>query len=298
MIVSEVSAEEYRRIFPHPAVAYNSVAFTELNASKAERIVRVTIGEEGSSPILGITFGEKGGEMRAPFSAPFACFDANRSHGAALMVEAAVALRRNFGGAKITLPPPFYDGSKALLALTSAGSSIEHIDWNYHLDLSRPIAENFSSAARNKLRQAQKSELRLEASSAERAYQVIRLNRRNRGYSLAMTLEEVLATTAKKGPICGDFFVLTDGKADAAAAVVFYVSPGIAQVIYWGDVPYSCCRQPMNLLALLLAEHYTAAGFHILDIGPASSNGVPSAGLCDFKESIGCIATIKPTLTL
>ena len=54
----------------------------------------------------------------------------------------------------------------------------------------------------------------------------------------------------------------------------------------------------MNLLAYLLAEHYQQRNFKVLDIGPSSSDGIPSPGLCNFKDSIGCIVTPKPTLIL
>lgn len=300
MKIFEVSAADYSRAFPHPAVVYNSVAFTELNAAKVNRVRRIIIAGDNDAPVLGLTIGESDGDgaMRAPFSAPFACFDSNREHGSSVMLEAAGLLRSEYIGLRLTLPPEFYAGTKQFLSLMASGASLEYLDWNYHLDLSRPIIDGFSSAARNKLRQAERSGLRLEKCTIERAYEIIRINRSNRGYYLAMTLDQVIATADKGGPVRGDFFVLTDGNTDAAAAIVFHVAAGIAQVIYWGDIPYEGCRQPMNLLAARLAEHYAGRGLRILDIGPSGSDGIPSPGLSDFKDSIGCIVTAKPTLRL
>lgn len=295
----EVTAKEYQLTFPRPAVVYNSAAFTELNAGKVDRVRRIIIC--GDKPLLGITLGEKDGQLRAPFSAPFAMVDFNREIRTEPMLEAAALLRENFAGASLTLPPPFYAPSmnaKTLLALHLSGTATECIDWNFHLDLTVPFGERLDATAAKKLRRAERSNFRLEGCDALRAYKIIRQNRENHGYPLAMSLEQVLATTAIGGPVNAEFFVLTNGAIDAAAAVVYDVAPGIAQVIYWGDVPCEECRHSMNLLAREVAAHYAARGFKILDIGPSSSGGVPSSGLCDFKDSIGCITSTKPTLSL
>lgn len=297
MKIREVDGEEYGRVFPAPAVVYNSVAFTALNAGKVDGVVRAVVEREGGAPVVGLTLGRRDGVLRGPFSAPFAALDSNRRHGAGVMIEAARALREAYPGAQLTLPPPIYTGTTDLLAFTAAGATLRWMDWNYHLDLSRPVAEVFTSAARNKLRQAERSGLRLEPAEAARAYEVIRLNRERRGYDLAMTLAQVEATTGRGGPIRAGFFVLTDGREDAAAAMVYEdIVPGVAQVIYWGDVPSGLCRHPMNLLAALLAAHYASRSYRILDIGPSGAEGHPSEGLSDFKDSLGCTITAKPTL--
>lgn len=296
MKVIEVSAKEYQLTFPRPAVVYNSAAFTELNAAKVDCIRRIIIC--GDKPLLGITLGEKDGQFRAPFSAPFAMFDFNREHGAAVMLEASAMLREHFPGAMFTLPPAIYAPSmiaKTQLSMLAAGAELHSSEWNYHLDLSQSFEEGMSSAARNKLRQAARLGLTMETCDLPRAYEVIRRNRENRGYDLAMRLEQVAATTGKGGPVRADFFVMTDGTADVAAAIIYRVTPDVAQVIYWGD---DCCPNAVNLLARDVARYYAAAGFRFLDIGPSGADGMPNLGLSDFKDSIGCITTPKPVLLL
>ncbi|MCM1309640.1 MAG: hypothetical protein NC301_01270 [Bacteroides sp.] len=299
MKILEVSAREYQLAFPRPAVVYNSVAFTELNAAKVDVVRRIVI--YGDKPLLGLTFGERDGQLRAPFSAPFACFDFNREVRTEPMQAAAAALHEHSRGALLTLPPPFYAPSmnaKTQLSLFAIGILPKFIDWNFHLDLTSPFIERLDSTAAKKLRRAERSDFHLELCEATRAYDIIRQNRQNHGYPLAMTLEQVKATTGADGPVSADFFVLTNGVINAAAAVVYHVSPQIAQVIYWGDVPCPECRHSMNLLAREVAGHYASRGYKILDIGPSSSEGIPSPGLCDFKDSIGCITTPKPTIVL
>lgn len=299
MKLIEVTEREYSGAFPRPAVAYNSVAFTRLNAAKVDAVRRLMICADSGSPLLGLTVGEKDGQLRAPFSAPFACLDFNRDHGAEVMLEAARLLRESLPGLRLTLPPAFYAApmiDKTFLALLAAGAQLVCADWNYHIDLARGDFEaHMTSAARNKLRRLERLGLQFAQCDLPRAYEVIRRNRQNKGYGLAMTLEQVAATVGKGGPLRADFFVMTDGDADAAAAIVYRTAPRIAQVIYWGD---DNCPGATNLLALRVADFYAAQGFRTLDVGPSGADGIPNPGLSDFKDSLGCLTTPKPTLLL
>ncbi len=301
MNIREVTAEEYRRLFPQPQIVYNSVEFTELNAHKADRVIRVTAESDDGYPALGLTVGEIAGRFVAPFSAPFACFDFNREHRAQTMLDAAAAISSRFPGLTLTLPPALYGESmiaKTQMAFLTAGARQLYLDWNYHIDLTRDYESLLTSPNRKKLRHAEREGFRLEPSDPMRAYEIIRRNRESKGYPLRMSAELVLATVRPQGPVEADFFVLTDGNRDAAAAMVYHVRPGIGQVIYWGDVPQAPCRNAMNLLAAELSKHYAARGMRILDIGPSGTEGHPSAGLSDFKDTIGSTCTPKPVIRL
>jgi lipid II:glycine glycyltransferase (peptidoglycan interpeptide bridge formation enzyme) len=128
-----------------------------------------------------------------------------------------------------------------------------------------------------------------------RAYEVIKTNRESRGYPLRMSLDDVLRTIRI---IDADFFVLTLDGVDVAAAQVFHVADGIAQVVYWGDVPGYGEMRPMNMLSYCLFEHYRNNGIKVLDIGPSTEHGEPNYGLCEFKENLGCEISLKHTFTL
>jgi hypothetical protein len=87
---------------------------------------------------------------------------------------------------------------------------------------------------------------------------------------------------------------LTHEGVDVAAAQVFHVAEGVAQVIYWGDLKEYSQLRTMNLLSYRIFEYYyKAKEIKLLDIGPSTENGVPNVGLCDFKESIGCSTSPK-----
>lgn len=297
--IINLSAEEYRRAFPSPAVVYNSVDFTALNASRADSLRRLAVTDDNGRPILGLTAGRREERWLAPFSAPFAMLDFNREHGAETMSEAARLLRSELPGLQLTLPPAPYRPSmnaKTLLALLAAGARQLHCDWNYHLDLTRDFRADLTSSNRNKLRRAEREGLRLRGAEPAEAYEIISLNRRHKGYPLAMSAKQVEETIAV---VSADFFVLDDSNGHPqAAAMVYRVAPEIAQLIYWGDIPQPSVRNAMTVLGALLADHYRSAGMRILDLGPSGNQGQPNLGLSEFKESLGAITSPKPTLQL
>ncbi len=302
MKTKEVSGLEYAQTFQHPTVVYNSVGFSQINASRAEEIRYAVVETDGGRPVAGLTLGRRGERFFAPFSAPFACLDVNRQHRTSAIIEAVAELCRTYRKLFLTLPPalPYGPGliSTTYLAFLAAGARLEYQDWNFHIDLTAPYETQLTAAARSTLSLARREGFHIERAEKKQVYGIVKANHDYRGYPVKMSLDQIEATTGADGPVKADFFVLTNGVTDAAAAMVYHSAPGIAQVIYWGDMPQPGCRNAMNLLAAELSEHYRRLDFKALDIGPASSDGVADRGLCDFKTSIGCICTPKPTLTV
>ncbi len=307
MEIRDVYPEEYAGLFPHPQSVYGSARFVALNAHKVSQVRCLCLSDE--KPRLGLIVGvDADGSARAPFSAPFAGFDFNRRQSVETMQEAVNLLRRELPGLRLTLPPPFYSPDmnyRTQCALLTAGCNPVYTDWNFHIPLDAPVEQyvaGLDAEARKKLRKSGRTDYRVAQvnSDPERAYRVIEINRRQHGYPLRMSLEDVVATTGGDNPIVkADFFVLTNGVSDVAAAMVYEAAPGIAQVIYWGnDLRVTDCPGPVNRLAVSLYEYYSALGVKILDIGPSSIDGIPSPGLCRFKDSVGCQVTPKPTFVL
>ena len=206
---------------------------------------------------------------------------------------------------RITLPPAFYcpEHYAALHGVLANFASKTVWDYNYHYPLEQAAdpEAHMNSQARNKYRNAKLHPYSFATTAdIDAAYEVIRLNRQSKGYPLAMSLQQVKATVRPQGPVKADFFLLTDTATgeNAAAAMAYHAAPGIIQIIYWGDAPGHAAARPMNLLPFHIFNHYRAAGMRIADIGPSSSAGIPSPGLCRYKESIGCRLSLKPTFTL
>ena len=301
-----ITAEEYSDLFDARANCFATTRFALLNQAKADAVHFVAIGREGRAPIAGIIFGEKDGVLKAPFSAPFAELTFRASEPPLFTTLMAVADAIGCYGAglqmdlRITLPPVIYSpttSAKTEKAFTCAGFTASVTDLNFHLDLTDApcYGSTLRHNGRKNLATALKSGLTFVTDAdIERAYRVIQANRSHRGWPLRMTLEQVVATSAVVPVEC--FVVTTPDGRDAAAAVVYHVAPCICQVVYWGDAPGFGNLRPVNFLAAQLVSHYASRGITTLDIGPSTEDGIPNQGLCDFKESIGCLTSIKTTL--
>lgn len=307
MDVTEISAKQFGELFQNPQHVYNSVAFCELNRYKVVDVHYLLI-HEGKTK-LGIVLGECYEELFSPFSAPFGGFVTNRIPSFEHIDEAVEALKSyayDYGiTIAITLPPPIYEPlltNKTVHSLLRLGQ-LDHTDINYHFDIKDfdDYENRLKLNAKQKLRKALKAGFAFQYIHSDdlqgvmRAYEVIRLNREQHGYPLRMTLDDVLRTIKI---VPADFFLLSLNGTDVAAAQVYHVSKNICQVIYWGDREGFAELRPMNALAYYVFEYYHRQGIEILDIGPSSDSGAPSYGLCDFKESIGCIPTLKYTFEL
>ncbi len=283
--------------------AYNTADFAALNAAKADSVHFLLAAEDGKVR-FGLVLGEREGMLLSPFSAPFGGFSQHKNPSFECVDETVAALRRyaeNRGmNVCITLPPAFYEPrliAHTVNALSRQGA-LHHIDLNYHFHIAS--FDNYdtvsSYAARKNLRRAMTEQWEFvcvdsaDAEGVAAAYEVIRLNREEHGYPLRMSLDDVLSTIRI---IPADFFIMRHEGQNVAAAQVFHVAEGIAQVVYWGDL--RCCShlRTMNIFTYRLFAHYRQCGLRMLDIGPSTVDGVPNYGLCVFKESIGCVPTPK-----
>ncbi len=303
MEIMQLSPGDYASIFSDPFSAFSGVPFSELNASKVERVEYLAFADDHGRPRLGMILGRRpDGSWRCPFSAPFgevtpAAADVSLARG----VEMMAALSGWLGSSSLAFtPPPRFllpaNYGNILGPMLNAARSIT-FNYNYHYDLTRfsRFAERLEKNARKNFRRALDAGFEFAPCDIPRAYQVIKTNRSQRGYYLAMTLEQVEAT-ASVIPI--ECFVLTLGQADVAAAVVYTVAPGVAHVVYWGDVAGFSDYRPMNILPYHLFGLYAGRGYRVINIGPSSIDGEPSLGLCSFKQSLGCELTLTPSLTL
>lgn len=300
MTIDEVSAHDYRNIFPGKTV-YDTVDFNLLNRHKCNSLHFLVFSD--SKARLGLILGEQDSSLRSPFSAPFGGFTALRHQPATTYIEAVKELRTQFAASKsiiVTLPPSFYDEdnvAKTSFAMETIGAECRSI-LNYHFNLSQATDVN------HMLSPDQKRNLRIALASGftfsrlsprdtvnvDRVYNVISRNRSEKGYYLAMTRDDV-TNTLKTVP--SDLFIVEQDGTDAAAALVYRVSDTVAQVIYWGDISALSRRHPMSILTTGIIDYYKNAGLAFLDAGPAGDFDELNTGLSAYKERIGGIATVK-----
>lgn len=302
MQIKNLTPDEFASTF-QAAHVFNTVAFAQLNSDKVECVHYLSFDDPKTC--FGIVLGESNGVLRSPFSAPFGGFLEKGTHGLERMEKAVDALadyaKERSLRLQITLQPMVYDETRLSMWVNvmMRKMQLHHTDLNYHFDISR--MPNYSSvinrSARKLLNQALRQNFclrKLDSGNRDdvaRAYNVISCNRKERGFPLRMTFEQVWQTVSQV--ITADFFVLEHEGCDVAAAQIFHVADGIAQVVYWGDIRQYAKSRPMNYLAYSLFGHYAGNGLRILDIGPSTEDGIPNYGLCEFKESIGCSVTMK-----
>lgn len=295
--IKPVRTEDFDLVFPTRPTVYDSAAFNLLNAPKAERVSALCGFSAEGKPLVGQIFGLRDGLWRAPFSAPFSAASVNcRECRESLISEFYAKVPAILGGnLRLVWPSEFYGTGRP----PQADEVL--IDANFHYDMTRfaDFEVHLSRSGRYSHHRALKHPFDFfKTTDVRRAYAVIEANRRAMGYPLAMSLEQVLATVS--GPVHADFFVLTLDGVDIAAAMLYDAAPSVMQVIYWGDLPQARPARAMNHLAWRVFSWYAAnrPDIRIIDIGPASSDGVRNEGLCRFKLSLGCIETPRPTLTI
>lgn len=308
MRIERIDAECFGKLFPKDSAhIYNSAGFCTLNSHKCDDVHYLSIGD--GKPHLGIVLGERDGRLLSPFSAPFGGFAEHGVQGIDA-VEAAVDALELYGAElgkeiEITLPPAFYNENlyaKSVSALMRKGE-LMWTDLNYHYDLtdSTPAELRMARNARKNYRTAMRAGFETQLldpaieTDVARAYAVIAANRKAKGYALRMSLQEVMETIAVAGT---EFMVMTLDGNDVAAAQLNRVTDKVIQVVYWGDVPGYSHLRPMNRFTHDVFETCRQMEAKIVDVGPSSEQGVPSAGLCSFKESIGCTVSLKPHFRL
>lgn len=305
MELTDISPDEYEDATKGKCTVFCSRDFLELNKEKVDR-VRYFLGGDKKRR-LALAIGEKDGEWRAPFSAPFSTAVPLRKNTdlehywkfIALLNERAKA--EGIRKVSIFLQPDIYgaqENAKLINSLIGNGYKLAFQELNYSLKVKNTDLDTYidaiQPAARRKLKTALSSDLKLKKCGPRdekiQAYQVIQANREHKGYPLRMTQEQVMATIEI---VPHDIFLVNKDDISIAAAIVFRVSDQTAQVIYWGDIPDVGQYKPINYLSYELIRYYQSEGIDQIDIGPSTENGVPNFGLCSFKESIGCEVSSK-----
>lgn len=307
MKIDTVTPREYGMMFPRPPHIFNSVAFSEHNRHKCDgRDVRYLFA--GDSKVRGgIILGRRDGMLHSPFSAPFGGLTVNRSQRFeavdGMWSDIVEYCRAEGLGLRVTLPPELYAPEltvKSVSALSRLGLT-PTLDVSYHLDLTRGnFRDGISRSCRKLLNQASGNGLSVTRvapvpENILRVYNIIRTNHLSKGRPMWMEADDVISTAML---VKADFFLLVHEGVDIAGAMVYPAADGVAQVVYWGDMPGFGELRAMNLLAEYVYEYYRRAGMRLLDLGPATETGVPNYGLCVFKESLGAEPGLKYTMML
>ncbi|MDC7278810.1 hypothetical protein NXH64_04750 [Butyrivibrio fibrisolvens] len=306
MELIEISNEEYTSLVNAKANIYVSGDFLSLNSYKISRVHYLLFKDKKNRFAFSIAENENH-EWLAPFSAPFSTLVELRKEIELRyyweFYASLVDYVKEHGGKRIDiyLAPDLYGAehnAKVESAMLGAGFLQDYQELNYSLDLNKFSKNNYitylhHNAKKNlniSLSKGLEFEKCITVEDKKKAYDIIAINRKSKGYYLAMSWDQVKETI---NLVKHDFFLVKVNGLYIASAIVFWVNEEICQVVYWGDIPEQSEFKPINFLAYCLVNYYTNEGATVIDIGPSSKYGEPNFGLCKFKESIGCDVSSK-----
>ena len=303
MEIVEVTSNVYGEVFSSPSHFFNSGTFNALNEYKCDAVYYLFFKD--TKIRMGIVFGIRNNILNAPFSAPFGGFESVGEDIRLQQIDDALQVLQNwasekqFAGIKIISPSFFYNNNflnKLDNCLYRAGYEKMQIELNYQFPTIK-LDENYHNSiwynARKNLKRAMLAGItfrKLNSGDGKYAYDIIAQNRKERGFPLRMSWEQIYQT---KEIIPIDFFIVEKELTPIGAALVFHVTKEIVQVVYWGDLPEYSEYKTMNFLSYNIFKHYKDIGIAMVDVGPSTENSIPNYGLCEFKESIGCDVNIK-----
>jgi len=288
---------------------FDTEEFHQYHQKFAEKVYRIFFCNNNKQ-IAYCYIGLKNGIMKAPYSSPFSMVyvkNKYRINQICSVIKGLIDCAEILKCEKImfSLPPEIYLPeviNSEWAAFSSNGFKVEKIDINNYFNLLKfQDKELFLKKSIHSLRQnyniALKNNLIFTEIPIEKfklAYDVIKINRKEMGYPLKISENQMNDLIHMKELTCRCFGVKKEDNF-IAAAIVFDVTKDISQVIYWGDIDKYRKIRPMNMLTVNIFEFYRNLGKKYLDIGPSSENGVINNGLADFKKSIGCDNNIKIT---
>jgi hypothetical protein len=283
---------------------FNDPAFSLLNKSRCDEVCFLLYKD--TKYRLGLAAGIKDGILLSPFSASFGGFSFLKQNVQIDVIEKAVeqleafSLTKSCTSIRLILPPLIYNESfiaKQINVLYRRGYKNTNLDLDFYIPLQTGTSYEellWYNAKKNlRISKEQGFEVVLcndDTTLQQIIYEVVKENRISRGKPMNMSWEDIRSTTSV---IPTDFFLLKRGVEAIAGGIVYKAAAGIRYVPFWGDRPGYSPQKPMNFLSHYIAEFYKRAGDRYLHIGISTENSVPNYGLCEFKESIGCVVTPK-----
>lgn len=173
-------------------------------------------------------------------------------------------------------------------------------DTSQYLPIDKEFRKTVKPSERRYLNHATKegyvfSELSID--NLSQAYKLIKDSRENKGYPVTMSFTD-LKTTIEQFPTNYFIFGLFHNDILIATSVCIRINSKILYNFYLGD---NILYRKKSPAVPLLKEIYNYArdnNYSTLDLGLSTENGVINKGLFNFKESLGALATEKPTYIL
>ena len=294
---------------PH-LVMWNTAAFAELRPELREQRRQFDAVIDGR--LVGSVVGALDGDMfTMGASAPFGAPDFTREYEPVRGVEDL--LMDTFGqmadaGVRqvlMRMKPPHFSATEPglLFSLLSRGCCVAESNLNFYIDLTgyRTVDDylvDLKKPARRAVRHGELLGLRsaLLAEDDEAgwyaAYEVLRVNRANKGRPTRLSHEYVCAIR-DAFPGLVRMLVVSSDDTVCAAALLYRIGARRDVVQYWGDAGHELVSSPMNFLVREVVAHCVETGSEYIDLGISTDHGEPNHGLIQFKRSVGARSEVR-----
>lgn len=211
-------------------------------------------------------------------------------HDSILFFEEFAKSKRKIDAINFTLPPIFYNSAQSTLVniLLRLNYKIINNELNHYSVLNKsPLRSEMNKTFKKKLNRLLKNDLEFSISSnITESYDLLKINRENRGVKISMSLEKLVEMKKKLNENVL-FFDLKSELGLLASSVCISINKSVLYVLYWGHNKEYDHLSPVILLANKIHEFSQNNGYEIMDIGTSSLNGKIDEGLKKFKDSLG-----------
>lgn len=124
----------------------------------------------------------------------------------------------------------------------------------------------------------------------ERAYEIVRLNKKRRGAGISISLDMFLSLV-QKNPQTYRCWVATLGNELLGSALTVDIDRQVTYVFYWADTPEGRKKSVVAAIFAAVLDDSRLRGKTMVDLGLSSVGGVIDDGLFSFKKHLGAQST-------
>ncbi len=253
-----------------------------------------------------IHFCNKEGVAKSPYSAPFGSFELWKATPASLLFDFILFYETDLKKLHIKriLIKSFPEGYQSKMhnlitvLLFNHHYSIGNAELGALLKIDEDLFVNqIDPWEKRKLKQAFKAKLRFETIPNKKlkdAYQFILACRKERGYEISMSFDQLKRTVQKLDQYFYCFGVYHEDRL-IAASICVRENKHILYNFYSG---HSKASDSLSPIVFLIGELYSWCQHHkvkLLDLGTSALGGKPNFSLIDFKLRLGAIPSMKLT---
>lgn len=283
---------------------FNSPEFYTLH--KNENTIYLSIKNE--TDIVGVAhFHIQNQTFKSPIKGTFGGIEVNPNTSYYVkeeIIQNVLKFLKNLGARKITISsPPFAHNNQKSNSifniLLNSGFQVSNHEINHAIEIDNtPLIDKMRRNNKKRLKKCQREgflfELLKNKEDCKKVYNVIAENRKNKGYKISMSFQQIMEMTSLFPKDIYFFQTSFEGKI-AASSICIKITNDILYVFYWGDIKGFEHYSPISHLASGIYNFAKENAFKLMDVGTSSVQGMLHHGVAIFKENLGFSTSLKLT---